>query len=330
MRGWRRPRSSYTRVRSALHLESGRRTDRLLREQQHDIARVMGFQDEPRLIAEDGLMRTVFEHARGRGCAHRGRDRPTADLRAGPPITVEVLHDADALALVARAAEEGRSLSAAELDAVEVIASPDELDVERRGPRGVPAHPPRGTGGDGRPAGARSNRSARALIPEWADVRCRPQRDPYHRYTVDVHLLRAFERMSRALAEPDADDPRRGRGGRSHPGTGRRRCSGALLHDIGKNGEGGHVLVGDRVARRRSSTAWVSRRRRASSLGSWSAEHLLLPDTATQTRPRRRRPDPGRRRAGRDAGTARRRCTCSRRPTRSPPARRRGRRGARR
>ena len=30
---------------------------------------------------------------------------------------------------------------------------------------------------------------------------------PYHRYTVDMHLLRAFERTSRALAAPDAEDP---------------------------------------------------------------------------------------------------------------------------
>ena len=53
-----------TRVRSALHLTSGRASDRLLRDQQDEIAGVMGFQDEPRLMAADGLMRAIFEHAR--------------------------------------------------------------------------------------------------------------------------------------------------------------------------------------------------------------------------------------------------------------------------
>src|SRR4029079_5672719 len=84
-------------------------------------------------------------------------------------------------------------------------------------------------------------------IPEWADVRCRPQRDPYHRYTVDMHLLRVFERTSRALAAPDAEDPVEvvavdAIGDRDDV------LRGALFHDIGKNGEGGHVAVGDGLA----------------------------------------------------------------------------------
>jgi [protein-PII] uridylyltransferase len=53
-----------TRVRSALHLETGRGSDRLLAEQQPSIAAAMGFADEPGLPAVDGLMRSVFEQAR--------------------------------------------------------------------------------------------------------------------------------------------------------------------------------------------------------------------------------------------------------------------------
>ena len=268
-----------TRVRSAMHLESGRRTDRLLREQQHDIAKVMGFQDEPRLIAEDGLMRTVFEHA-------RVVDALTEDVivhgrpSGGSSDQVEVLHAADALALIARAAEEGRSLSAAELDAVEVVASPDAVEwgdavrdaflrILRAGPGAA----------DGLQALDRTGLLAR-LIPEWVDVRCRPQRDPYHRYTVDVHLLRAFDRMSRALAEPDADDPLEVVAA-DHIEERDGALLGALLHDIGKNGEGGHVLVGDRVA-----ATILARMDVEASTGELArfmvAEHLLLPDTATR------------------------------------------------
>ena len=52
------------RVRSALHLETGKRGDRLVLDHQPAIADAMGFTDEPRLIAIDGLMRALFEHAR--------------------------------------------------------------------------------------------------------------------------------------------------------------------------------------------------------------------------------------------------------------------------
>jgi [protein-PII] uridylyltransferase len=268
-----------TRVRSAMHLESGRRTDRLLREQQHDIAKAMGFQDEPRLIAEDGLMRTVFEHA-------RVVDALTEDVivhgrpSGGSPDPIEVLHDVDALALIARAAEEGRSLSTSELDAVEVIASPDELEwshaVREAFLRILRARP---GATSGLQALDRTGLLAR-LIPEWADVRCRPQRDPYHRYTVDVHLVRAFDRMARAIAEPGADDPLEVVAA-DHIEERDGALLGALLHDIGKNGEGGHVLVGDRVA-----ATILARMDVEASTGELArfmvAEHLLLPDTATR------------------------------------------------
>src|SRR5439155_20497859 len=52
------------RSRSSLHLETGRRTDRLVQDLQPDVARAMGFTDEPRLVLADGLMRALFEHAR--------------------------------------------------------------------------------------------------------------------------------------------------------------------------------------------------------------------------------------------------------------------------
>ncbi len=117
-------------------------------------------------------------------------------------------------------------------------------------------------------------------IPEWADVRCRPQRDPYHRYTVDMHLLRAFERTSRALAAPDAEDPVEVVAVdlvRERDGV----LLGALLHDVGKNGEGGHVAVGDRLASGILERMGVEGSTRA--LATFMvAQHLLLPDTATR------------------------------------------------
>ena len=116
-----------TRVRSALHLETGRATDRLLQEQQPGIAEAMGFRDEPRLIAVDGLMRAVFEHA-------RAVDALTDDIivrgrRSGRRTAPDAPADAtQALSLVARATTEGRPLFATELDIIEAGAAP--VDIE--------------------------------------------------------------------------------------------------------------------------------------------------------------------------------------------------------
>jgi [protein-PII] uridylyltransferase len=117
------------------------------------------------------------------------------------------------------------------------------------------------------------------LVPAWNDVRCRPQRDPYHRFTVDTHLTSALAEMSRLLA-----------GGEAAVGLPVAQPSpadrdglllGALLHDIGKTGAGSPVPVGVRVAAATLDHMGVNGRTRE--LAEFMvAEHLLLPDTATR------------------------------------------------
>jgi [protein-PII] uridylyltransferase len=269
-----------TRVRSALHLETGRGTDRLIGELQPGIAEAMGFADEPRLIAVDGLMRAVFEHARVVDAivdevVIHGR-------RAGGPAstTIEVAGVAEALALVAGAAEAARPLSAAELDAVESVDVTDTTgwdaairDAFLRILRGGP-------GASGALEALDRIGLLERLIPEWRDVRCRPQRDPYHRFTVDVHLLRAFAAMSSSLADPDQTDPAEAVAAaqlQERDGA----LLGALLHDVGKTGEGGHVPIGERVAVTILERMGVPPA--TAELAQFLvAEHLLLPDTATR------------------------------------------------
>ncbi len=267
-----------TRVRSALHLESGRDNDRLLLEQQPGVARALGFEDEPRLIAVDGLMRAVFEHA-------RAVDALTDDMilaggRSDGSSVRPIQGLAEAVALIADAIEADRALTASEIEAIETVGGEaDEpwsedvrdafLRILRAGPRAM----------------AGLERMDRLgvlvrLIPEWADVRCRPQRDPYHRYTVDVHLFRALGGMSLSLASPDASDPVEVAAAEQiadRDGA----LLGALLHDVGKIGEGGHVQVGGRKAEE------ILRRMRLPKptveLARFMVDaHLLLPDTATR------------------------------------------------
>jgi [protein-PII] uridylyltransferase len=104
------------------------------------------------------------------------------------------------------------------------------------------------------------------LIPEWAAVRNKPQRNAYHRFTVDRHLLEAA-----ALAAELTDTVER-------PDL---LLIGALLHDIGKGFPGDHTAVGievvDRIATRMGFPP-----RDVEVLVDLVRHHLLLPDTATR------------------------------------------------
>ncbi len=104
------------------------------------------------------------------------------------------------------------------------------------------------------------------LIPEWAAVRNKPQRNAYHTYTVDRHLLEAA-----ALAAELTDTVER-------PDL---LLIGALLHDIGKGFPGDHTTVGievvDHIATRMGFLPDD-----VEVLVDLVRHHLLLPDTATR------------------------------------------------
>lgn len=269
-----------TRVRSALHLETGRRTDRLLLDRQPSVARAMGFTDEPRLIAEDGLMRSLFEHARqvaflSSAVAARalGVDEPSG----GP---AEPLDEAGVLEALATAAEEDRPPSLALLDALEAAPVPDPV-VWSVGVRDAFLRLLR-SGGSG--VGALETLDRLGLLtrylPAWEGVRCRPQRDPYHRFSVDTHLTTALRELGSMLRADTTDDAmEREAVGQVEDVDG--VLLGALLHDIGKVGTGGHVAVGARIAE--ATLAMMGVEPRSRDLAQFMvAQHLLLPDTATR------------------------------------------------
>lgn len=104
------------------------------------------------------------------------------------------------------------------------------------------------------------------LIPEWAPVRSRPQRNAYHRFTVDRHLVEAAVEAAALADRVDRPDL---------------LVVGTLLHDLGKGHPGDHTEVGVELI------ATVATRMGfppddVAVLTDLCRHHLLLPDVATR------------------------------------------------
>lgn len=104
------------------------------------------------------------------------------------------------------------------------------------------------------------------LLPEWAPNRCRPQRNVYHRFTVDRHLLEAAAeaaKLADRVARPDL------------------LVLGGLFHDIGKGYPGDHSVVGVDLVRAIAERMGYPPAD-VDTLGALVLHHLLLPDVASR------------------------------------------------
>ena len=104
------------------------------------------------------------------------------------------------------------------------------------------------------------------FLPEWRAVSSLPQRNAFHTYTVDRHLLQTVANASESVREVSRPDL---------------LLLGALLHDLGKGYPGDHTEVGvelvDVIAPRMGLPDDDHRTVRA-----LVEHHLLLPETATR------------------------------------------------
>jgi [protein-PII] uridylyltransferase len=104
------------------------------------------------------------------------------------------------------------------------------------------------------------------VLPEWPAVRSKPQRNAYHRFTVDRHLVETAANAAALVARTDRPDL---------------LVLGALLHDIGKGFPGDHTEVGIGLL------ATIGPRlglppADVAVLQAMVRHHLLLPDVATR------------------------------------------------
>ena len=104
------------------------------------------------------------------------------------------------------------------------------------------------------------------VLPEWAPVRSKPQRNAFHRYTVDRHL---WQTVANAAALAD---------GVTRPDL---LVLGALFHDLGKGYPGDHTEVGVELFATIGARMGLSEHDQAV-IAALIDCHLLLADTATR------------------------------------------------
>jgi [protein-PII] uridylyltransferase len=102
------------------------------------------------------------------------------------------------------------------------------------------------------------------MLPEWEPVRSRPQRNAYHRFTVDRHLWEAAANASALVDRVSRPDL---------------LLLGALFHDIGKGYPGDHTEVGMKVVREIGARIGLASAD-VDVLVAMVEHHLLLPDVA--------------------------------------------------
>ncbi|MFF5479507.1 [protein-PII] uridylyltransferase [Streptomyces sp. NPDC012935] len=283
-------------VRDALHLTTGRATDRLALQEQDQVAAELG------LLDADTLLRQVYEAARvisyasdvtwrevGRVLRSRAvRPRLRAMLGGGKPTTersplAEGVVEQDGEVVLARAARPERDpvLPLRAAAAAAQAGLPLSLHAVRRMAatvRPLPTPWPAEAReqlvtllGSGSPTvdvweALEAEGLITRLLPDWERVRCRPQRNAVHIWTVDRHLIETAVRASeftRRVHRPDL------------------LLVAALLHDIGKGWPGDHSVAGEIIARDVAGRIGFDRDD-VSVLSTLVRHHLLLVDTATR------------------------------------------------
>ncbi|MFB7764147.1 [protein-PII] uridylyltransferase [Streptomyces xiamenensis] len=294
-------RSTLLDIRDALHLTTGRATDRLALEDQDQVAKALGMLDA------DALLRRVYEAARTisyasdvtwrevgrvlRSRAARPRLRQLLGGRGGRRVNpaeqrtplAEGVVEVDGEVVLARSARPDRDpvlplrAAAAAAQAGLPLAMP-AVHALAAGAAPLPAPWPAeareefitllGAGPDTVPVweALEAGGLIDALLPDWERVRCRPQRNPVHRWTVDRHLVETAVRASaltRRVQRPDL------------------LLVAALLHDIGKGWPGDHSVAGETIARDMAARIGFGPAD-AEVLATLVRHHLLLVETATR------------------------------------------------
>lgn len=269
-------------VRVELHRAAAKPGDRLLLAEQDAVASATGDEDADRLMARVAAAgraiawasdESWYEITLRNDTSLRNRMRRERDLGGGLVLREgrlclarDVVPDASSVLHVAL--EAARRDVRIELDTlVRLTEAPDVsdpwpeparsalVDLLRHGPASIPVVEALDQYG-----------LWTRLLPEWEPTRSLPQRNVFHRFTVDRHLLEcSAEAASLAHRTPRPD----------------LLVLGALLHDIAKGQPGDHSEVGEAVARGIAERMGFPADD-VDTIGFLVRHHLLLSDVATR------------------------------------------------
>lgn len=287
-------------ARDALHLTTGRATDRLALQEQDQVAEALG------LLDADALLRQVYEAARtvsyatdvtwrevnrvlrARSVRPRLRAMLSGSLGGSKPAPeraplADGVVEADGEVVLARAARPDRDpvLTLRAAAAAAEAGLPLSRHLVRHlattvRPLPVP-WPPEAReelvtllGAGEATVGVWEALEAEGIItrllPDWERVHCRPQRNPVHTWTVDRHLVETAVRaasLTRRVHRPDL------------------LLVAALLHDIGKGWPGDHSVAGEVIARDMATRIGFDQHD-VGVIATLVRHHLLLVETATR------------------------------------------------
>ncbi len=286
-------------ARDALHLATGRATDRLALQEQDAVAKELGLLDADTLLREvyeaagtvtyasDVTWREVARVLKARSARPRlrgllgGRSPQKAPAERTPLAEGVVEMDGEAvLALSARperdpalplraaaaAAQHGLPLSPHAVRRLAATAKPLPVPWPAEAREALVTL--LGAGAAAIPVweALEAEGLVTRLLPDWERVRHRPQRNPVHTWTVDRHLVETAVRaasLTRRVGRPDL------------------LLVAALLHDIGKGWPGDHSVAGETIARDLAARVGFDRTDTAT-VATVVRHHLLLVDTATR------------------------------------------------
>ncbi|MFI8816095.1 [protein-PII] uridylyltransferase [Streptomyces sp. NPDC055082] len=283
-------------ARDALHLTTGRATDRLGLQEQDQVAEALG------LLDADVLLRQVYEAARTVSYAtdvtwrevnrvlraRSVRPRLRAMLGGGKAVPertplADGVVEADGEVVLARAArpekdpvltlraaaaaaESGLPLSRHLVRHLAAAARPLPVPWPAEAREELVTLLGAGESTVGVWEALESEGIITRLLPDWERVHCRPQRNPVHTWTVDRHLVETAVRaasLTRRVHRPDL------------------LLIAALLHDIGKGWPGDHSAAGEVIARDMAARIGFDKHD-VGIVATLVRHHLLLVETATR------------------------------------------------
>ncbi len=260
-------------IRNELHFETSRKTDQLTFDHQEKIARLLGFKDTPAALGVESFMLEYYRHTSDIHRAYKLiASRYQYEKRKKSPLWPARKKKLDENYYISRGwltLREGRELSPEIIVKGYCHMARHGLDLDQRTQDGFISYVHAHQEGilissetaslffeilrSSAPYAALSSMHSigllELLIPEFREIRHRPQHDLYHIYTVDTHSLFAVRELERLASTRSAEMPL---ASSIYSSLADRAplVLATLLHDIGKGSGKGHARSGARLAAR--------------------------------------------------------------------------------